>query len=87
VREIDQARGISTPRPFSPEELKYRKYSKKSLVARYDLPGGKTVEPQDLMVSRADALGLPPDQAERLIGRTTKRSIAAYHLVTEDDLV
>lgn len=87
VREIDRARGVATPRAFSPEEVKYRKYSKKSLVASSDLPAGKTIDAQDLVVRRADVLGLPPDQAERLIGRKTKRSIAAYHLVTEDDLV
>jgi len=87
VREIDRARGSATPRDFSPEEIKYRKYSKKSLVAGRDLQPDYTIEALDLVVRRADALGLPPDQADRLIGRRTKRAIAAYHLVTEDDLV
>jgi len=87
VREIERARGVGTPRDFSPEEVKYRKYAKKSLVAAEDLAAGKDIKAQDLVVRRADALGLPPDQAARLIGRVTKRAIAAYHLITEDDLV
>ena len=87
VREIEAARGHSTPRSFSPEEVKYRKYSKKSLVASRDLPEGHTITAEDLLFMRADSLGLPPDQTERLLNRKIRRSIAAYHLVTEDDLI
>jgi hypothetical protein len=36
---------------------------------------------------RADSLGVTPDQAERLVNRKVRRLIAAYHLVTEDDLI
>lgn len=87
VREIEAARGHSTPRPFSPEEVKYRKYSKKSLVASRDLAEGHTIAADDLLFMRADSLGLTPDQAERLVNRKVRRPIAAYHLVTEDDLI
>lgn len=87
VREIDLARGLSVPRAFSAEEIRYRKYSKKSLVAGGDLPVGKTLAPEDLVIRRADALGLPPDQIDRLLGRVMKRAVAAHHLVTEDDVV
>jgi sialic acid synthase SpsE len=87
VREIEAARGHSTPRPFSPEEVKYRKYSKKSLVASRDLAEGHVIAADDLLFMRADSLGLTPDQAERLVNRKVRRPIAAYHLVTEDDLI
>jgi len=87
VREIEAARGHSTPRFFSPEEVKYRKYSKKSLVASRDLAEGQTISSEDLLFMRADSLGVSPDQADRLINRKTRRPIAAYHLVTEDDLI
>ena len=87
VREIEAARGHSTPRPFSPEEVKYRKYSKKSLVAARDLAEGHVIAPDDLLFMRADSLGVTPDQAERLVNRKVRRTIAAYHLVTEDDLI
>jgi len=87
VREIEAARGYSTPRSFSPEEVKYRKYSKKSLVAARDLAEGHIIAPDDLLFMRADSLGVTPDQAERLVNRKVRRLIAAYHLVTEDDLI
>src|ERR1044072_8102017 len=87
VREIEAARGYSTPRSFSPEEVKYRKYSKKSLVAARDLAEGHVIAADDLLFMRADSLGLTPDQAERLVGRERRRPIAAHHLVTEDDLI
>jgi sialic acid synthase SpsE len=87
VREIEVARGHSTPRSFSPEEVKYRKYSKKSLVASRDLPEGHTISSEDLIFMRADSLGVPPDQTDRLVNRKTRRAIPAYHLVTEDDLI
>src|ERR1041385_5333027 len=87
VREIEAARGHSTPQPFSPEEVKYRKYSKKSLVAARDLAEGDVIAADDLLFMRADALGVTPDQSARLVNRKVRRAIAAYHLVTEDDLI
>ncbi len=86
VHQVDTAMGNSTPRPFSAEEQKYRKYAKKSLVASRDLPAGTQIREEDLAFMRAEALGLPPDQAFHLIGRTTQHDILAQHLVREDDV-
>ena len=86
VREIDAAMGEARPRPFSPEELKYRKYCKKSLVAACGLPAGVAITAEHLAARRAPSLGLPPDQAGRLIGRKTKREIAVDELVIEEDV-
>jgi len=87
VREIESAKGLSIPRPFSPEETKYRKYSKKSLVASRNLSEGQEIKPEDLTIMRADSLGLPPDQMHKLVGHTTKRAIAAFQLVRQDDII
>jgi len=86
VRTLEGAMGISTPRPFSQEEQKYRKYSKKSLVAARDLQAGTIITEDDLTFMRAEDLGLPPDQSHHLIGRRTKQSIEQYHLVREEDV-
>ena len=86
VRQLEQAKGCSTPRPFSEAEVKYRKYSKKSVVAGRDLPKETIIRKEDLRFMRADALGFPPDQAEHLVGRVAKRAIPAFALITEDDL-
>ncbi len=86
VREIEIAKGSSYPQPFNEEEIKYRKYSKKSLVAARDLPAGKTVQNGDLFFMRADKLGVPPDQADRLTGRTLKKAILKYHCIEKEDV-
>jgi sialic acid synthase SpsE len=87
IREIERARGIAVPKPFSADELKYRKYSKKSIVARHDLPEGTLLSANDLLFMRAPGLGLPPDKLEALIGRSTKRGILRDELVLEDDVI
>jgi len=86
VRTLEEAMGDSTPRPFSEEELTYRKYAKKSIVTSRDMSPGASISRADLIFMRADELGLPPDQISRLIGRVCKRDIAAYHLIVEDDV-
>ena len=86
VREIESALGVSLPRPFSEEELRYRKYSKKSIVASRDVSTGSALARDDVFFMRADSLGLPPDQFERLSGRTVKKDIAAYQLIRDSDV-
>lgn len=86
IRTIEGALGESAPRPFSEEELKYRKYAKKSIVASRDLPANTQIAAEDLLILRAADLGLPPDQASHLIGRTTRREIAAYHVIRAEDV-
>jgi sialic acid synthase SpsE len=86
VRDLEAAWGISTPKPFTEEEMKYRRYAKKSIVAARDLPGGTRVKESDLKFMFADRLGLPPDRDSRLIGKITRRPIPGYQLITEDDV-
>jgi len=86
VRVLEGAMGVATPRPFSEEERKYRKYAKKSLVAARDLASGVQISEADLTFMRAEDLGLPPDQSWRLVGKMTKHPIGRYHLVQEEDV-
>ena len=87
IRQVESALGIAIPKPFSPEELEYRKNGKKSLVAKRDVPAGDIITEKDLLCLRANELGLPPDKAGHLIGRETKRRITAYHLICEEDVL
>ncbi|APG27349.1 hypothetical protein A7E78_05520 [Syntrophotalea acetylenivorans] len=86
VREIEAAKGSAVPRSFSEEEQKYRIYSKKSIVAARDLPAGTPITDTDILFMRAPDLGLPPDQSQRLIGRTTQKDIVAFQLLREEDI-
>ncbi|OGX04561.1 MAG: hypothetical protein A3G87_05935, partial [Omnitrophica bacterium RIFCSPLOWO2_12_FULL_50_11] len=86
VREIEIAKGSSADHVLTPEELRYRQYVKKSIVASRQLPQGSRVVESDLLFMRANHLGLPPDQAHCLIGRITKRDIAAYEVLRLRDV-
>jgi N,N'-diacetyllegionaminate synthase len=86
VRQIEAAKGNPVPHPFSPAEQVYRQYAKKSIVAGRDLPRGTVIGEDDLRFMRADKLGLPPDQAQRLLGRKLKRDIVRYALLREGDV-
>lgn len=85
VRVLDAAKGQPTPRPFSADEQKYRRSAKKSLVATRPLAAGTRLTANDLYPMIAEAPGFPPDQVDRLAGRTITRDIPAYHLVREED--
>ncbi len=86
VRLIEDAKGTSAPRAFSDEEMKYRRYAKKSIVAARDLPVGKKVDESDLKYMFAAKMGLPPDHIDRLIGKVTRRNIPSYQLLNEEDV-
>lgn len=86
VRELAQARGVSMPKGFSADELKYRKFQKKSIVAARDLKAGMRLKKSDLSFLRAAELGLAPDQTEKIIHKRILRDIPAYHVICEKDL-
>lgn len=84
VRTLDAALGTATPRSLSAEEHKYRRYARKSLVARHDIPAGSCLTADDLLAIRADPPGLSPDKASYLIGRETRQSLTAYQTIQEE---
>lgn len=87
VRILESAKGSSIPRPFSDDEIKYREFQKKSIVATRDLPAGTELAYEDLTFMRAESLGLPPDKLEMIIGRTARRDIPAFQSLSEGDLI
>jgi sialic acid synthase SpsE len=86
VRAIETARGSGRPRPFTEAELRYRVYSKKSLVARRALAARTTLAAGDLIALRCPELGLPPARRAELVGRALKHDVGAQALVTLADL-
>jgi len=86
VRTVDQALGSAAPRPFSDDELRYRRYSKKSIVAARALGEGHRITGADLLFRRAEALGVPPAEAPRLVGRSTRRAIPQFGTIADEDL-
>jgi N,N'-diacetyllegionaminate synthase len=86
VRSVERAMGRSTPRQLVPEELAYRAYARKSIVARHNLSPGTAIAEDDVLFLRADVPGLPPAEIGRLVGRHVRVPIAAFHVIREDYL-
>jgi len=86
VRQVEAAKGEAVPRSFSEEEKAYRASVKKSVVASQNLSVGKTLTEEDIAFRRANGLGIFPDSADELIGKTLTRSIEAYHLIRPEDV-
>jgi N,N'-diacetyllegionaminate synthase len=86
VRDLQAAQGTAEDKPFSPEELKYRKFQKKSIVAIRPLKAGTTLKEEDFHFLRAADLGLPPDQTGKIIGKTLKKDIEALCVIQESDV-
>lgn len=86
VHELESAKGISVHKAFSAEELKYRKFQKKSIVAARNIKAGTKLKKSDINFLRAEELGIPPDKVDRIINKTLKRNVTAYQLILEDDL-
>lgn len=86
ARQIEAAMGSGKPRPFSPDEERYRKYSRKTIVAARDLPAGHVLAPGDLQFMRTGELGLSPAEASLLLAKRLVRSIPRFGHVTAADV-
>jgi len=86
VRSMERARGVSTPKPFSPEQLRYRKHARKSIVTSRSLPAGTVLCESDLAALRTEEPGLPPVEVGRLVGKKVIRALPQYHPIRESDV-
>jgi N,N'-diacetyllegionaminate synthase len=86
VRCIEKAKGISTVRPFSDEELKYREFQKKSIVAVRDLKKGCILTHDDITFMRAETLGLAPDKIKIVIGKKLLKELKAFETILEKNI-
>lgn len=87
VRCIDSAKGISTPRLFTEEEVKYREFQKKSIVASKDLNKGCIIATSDLTFMRAETLGVAPNKIDAIVGKKMLKDISAFDVVLEGDVL
>lgn len=86
VRQVEAALGSGIPKPFSADAQRYRRYSKKSIVAARDLEAGQVLGAVDLLFMRTGKLGLPPADAPLLLNRPLARRIAKFELLTVADV-
>lgn len=87
IKEIDIAKGSSIPQNFSQEEEKYRKYSKKSIVASIDLSKGKILSENDILFMRTGQLGIISDDISQIIGKKINCDIKKYEMILPSFLI
>lgn len=82
VRAVAAARG-GTPRHLADNERQSLQWARKSLTAARDIAVGETIE-ADMLLSQRPGNGLPPSRLSDVLGRRTRRAIAAGTMIALD---
>jgi len=82
IRELEQSLGDGVKRA-TPAEMEMRLQTRKSAVARAEIPEGTPIRGDQIIVKRPGT-GVAPAQSARLIGRKAKRKIQAEEVITWD---
>lgn len=80
------AYGSKEPKPFTESELKYRKFQKKSVIAKRDLQKGEILTREDVLFSRNNDVGLPPTSFPNMAGKKLVTNVAQYENLKMEDL-
>lgn len=89
IRGVEKSFGKSfgsDTHEFSAAEQQYREAVRKSIVARADIPLGTKIDLNMLAFKRSEP-GLPPSEAEKIIGRKAKIHIKKDEIITWDKLL
>lgn len=84
IREVEESMGSDLPRVLSQGELMNREILAKSLVAKRPIVAGEAVA-ADMLEVKSPGKGLQPNMRDRIIGRRTRRSIAAGEFLFASD--
>lgn len=80
VRMVEKAKGIETKKPTLSEE-KARKWARRSLVARVNIPKGTTIT-EDMIVVKRPGTGIQPKLLYSIIGKKARRDIMEDEVIT-----
>lgn len=87
IRSGERALGTARLQPLKENDLSYREFQKKSIVAKHELEKGHVVTADDVLFLRASTNGLAPTEFSRIEGLATLRKISAFELVTQSDVI
>ena len=79
---VDQSISMQ-PEDLRQSEIPVRQSARRSLVARIDIPAGTPLEPAMLACKRPGT-GIPPNELDRVLGKSPKVAISAEQLLTWD---
>ncbi|MEQ8907579.1 MAG: N-acetylneuraminate synthase family protein [Vicingaceae bacterium] len=86
VKKGYAAFGNKQPKPFTPSELKYRKFQKKSIVAMQNLKVGDVISRDKVHFSRNNEPGIPPNRFSEIEGMKVVNPIDAFDNINPSDL-
>jgi sialic acid synthase SpsE len=78
--------GTHEVRPFTPSDLKYRKFQKKGVVAGRDIASGETITRADVEFIRNVEPGVAPINFPELEGKKAARDIKKFENIVHDDV-
>ena len=78
IRRAAQAFGSGELKPFSKSDYKYRKFQKKSIVAKDEIPLGTIIQREHFYFARNIEPGIPPIEMNSIIGKTTIKKINKF---------
>ena len=84
VRQVETLLGDGLKRPADTERDMIV-HTRKSLIARRDIPAGKPLDADDIIIKRP-GLGIPPRNLPTVLGRPARRDIPADEPVTWSDV-
>lgn len=85
LKQAEKAFGTGKPKPFTADEERYRKDGKKNIVSVRDLAEGQKISFEDIVFVRS-APGIPPTEADKIVGKKAKRAIAKHENVMLEDV-
>jgi N-acetylneuraminate synthase len=87
VRDAERVLGHGRKEPL-PEEQELRAFARRSIFASRDIAAGERLSQGNVAVLRCGkrGAGLQPEALDQVLGRTTRRAIAAETLIKLDDL-
>ena len=85
IRDVEKALGDGVKR-LTEEEERIKKVVRRSIVAKVNIPKGKTIT-EDMLDLKRPGIGLEPRYLDKVVGMKAKKNIKADELVTFDKLV
>ena len=85
LREVEKTLGPNKFTEFSEEEKTYRRYVKKSIVAKRDILKGERLTKEDIAFKRAEG-GLSPSDTKEILGKSINKNIQKNNIITKNDL-
>ena len=87
IHMLDKSKGNGFFKKFSKSEIQYRKFQKKTIVAKRDLAIGEKITKNEFLYLRAKRLVFQPNEAKKLINKTVKKQIKKYQVIEKKYLI